>query len=95
MKKYLKEQEKLTALRYNTNDRVLQNALMRALGETPTFSEGDKVVVCDNELSMFGVKATVKRVYHTKAGVRYAIVIDETIGMEVSDFSGDDLELYE
>lgn len=80
----------LRLLQETTKDRVLKNAVTRALGKTPLFEVGDKVVLNYGE---YGCPfATVVRRTFTKDGERYAVCL-EGCTCEIEGFSGDDMEL--
>ncbi len=80
----------LEVLKETTQDRVLKNAVTRALGGTPLFEVGDEVWLnCDCE---FNGNATIVRRTVTKDGVRYAVCLYGCTD-EIEGYSGDDMEL--
>lgn len=91
IKKYFPyERCALRLLRTTTDNRVLKNALTRAMGCTPMFEVDDKVIIHYGE-NFNGAFATITKKTLTKDGHRYSVKFES--GYEVEGFSGDDMEL--
>lgn len=97
-RKFIFEDCALRLLQAKTDDLMLKCALARMLNSDIFFEVGDTVILRGDGLwnEYFG---EVKRIAHTRDGLRYDVLIDEGITgneqMIIEGLTDDDMELYD